>query len=154
MPSSQATPFPHSSDEKQNAMTKKTSLPAWAANLSTPAKAAIGGGLVCVILTIGIFAPYGLLDSLTSPSEIEEPTEIFPTETPQESAVPAELSAAKNEAFLAANAKKDGVKVTSSGLQIRSLKPGSGKHPEPSSKVTIHYTGKLINGKQFAIIDP
>ncbi len=149
MPSSQATQFPHSSDEKQNAMTKKTPLPAWVTNLSTPAKAAIGGGLACLILTIGIFAPGGLLDSLTSPSEVEEPTEIFPSEIPQEAAVPAELSLEKNGAFLAANAKKDGVKLTSSGLQIRTLKPGTGKHPEPSSKVTIHYTGKLINGKQF-----
>lgn len=149
MPSSQATLFPQSSDEKQNAMTKKTSLPAWAANLSTPAKAAIGAGLVCLVLTIGIFAPGGLLDSLTSPSEIDEPAEMIPTEIPQETATPAELSREKNEAFLAANAKKDGVKVTGSGLQIRTLKPGSGKQPVPSSKVTIHYTGKLINGKQF-----
>jgi FKBP-type peptidyl-prolyl cis-trans isomerase FkpA len=63
--------------------------------------------------------------------------------------VPPELSSEKNEAFLTANAKKAGVKVTASGLQIRELKSGSGKQPGPTSKVTVHYTGKLINGKQF-----
>ncbi len=63
--------------------------------------------------------------------------------------MPPELSPEKNEAFLTANAKKAGVKVTSSGLQYRSVKTGSGKQPGPTSKVTVHYTGKLINGKQF-----
>lgn len=63
--------------------------------------------------------------------------------------MPPELSSEKNEAFLTANAKKEGVKVTASGLQIRCVKSGSGKHPGPTSKVTVHYTGKLINGKQF-----
>ena len=63
--------------------------------------------------------------------------------------MPPELSSDKNEAFLTANAKKEGVKVTASGLQIRKLKSGAGKQPGPTSKVTVHYTGKLINGKQF-----
>ena len=61
----------------------------------------------------------------------------------------AELSTEKNEAYLATNAKKDGVKVTSTGLQIKVLKEGAGKQPGPTSKVTVHYTGKLINGKTF-----
>ena len=60
-----------------------------------------------------------------------------------------ELSAEKNKAFLEANAKKEGVKVTASGLQYRVLKAGTGKQPGPTSKVTVHYTGKLINGKTF-----
>jgi FKBP-type peptidyl-prolyl cis-trans isomerase/Domain amino terminal to FKBP-type peptidyl-prolyl isomerase len=127
-------------------MTNKLPSADWVKNLSPTMKAAIGGGAVCLLLTLGIFAPGGLLSSLTGPSEIEAPPpELFPVEQPQESAIPAELSVEKNEAFLAANAKKDGVKVTSSGLHIRSLKSGTGKQPGPDSKVTIHYTGKLIN---------
>ncbi|MEQ1754913.1 MAG: FKBP-type peptidyl-prolyl cis-trans isomerase [Micropepsaceae bacterium] len=118
--------------------------------LSTPVKAALGGGIACLMLSLAIFAPGGLLSALTSPSEIEAPPEDSLTQlNPQEPEMPAELSEEKNEAFLATNAKQDGVKVTPTGLQFRSLKAGTGKQPGPTSKVTVHYTGKLINGKTF-----
>ncbi|MBA61405.1 MAG: hypothetical protein CMJ76_03475 [Planctomycetaceae bacterium] len=55
----------------------------------------------------------------------------------------------EGEAFLAANAKKEGVKVTKSGLQYKVIKAGEGASPKPTSKVTTHYEGKLINGKVF-----
>ena len=50
---------------------------------------------------------------------------------------------------MAANAKKDGVKVTKSGLQVRTIKAGSGKSPGATDSVTVHYTGTFINGKVF-----
>jgi FKBP-type peptidyl-prolyl cis-trans isomerase len=53
------------------------------------------------------------------------------------------------EEFLAANAKKEGVKTTSSGLQYLVLKEGQGKKPAPADKVEVHYHGTLINGKVF-----
>jgi FKBP-type peptidyl-prolyl cis-trans isomerase len=114
-------------------------------------KAVIGAGAACALLTIAIFGPGGFLSALTSPSEIEAPPEDSSISDIQdeEAAVTAELSKEKNEAYLADNAKKDGVSVTSSGLQFRSLKPGTGKAPGPTSVVTVHYTGKLINGKKF-----
>ena len=112
-------------------------------------KAALAGGAVSVVLTIAIFAPGGLLSRLTSPSEIEETVDTLPPTNEQESAVPPELSPEKNEAFLVENGKKEGVKTTATGLQIRVLKPGTGKQPGPTSRVTVHYTGKLINGKVF-----
>ncbi|ENW88628.1 MULTISPECIES: FKBP-type peptidyl-prolyl cis-trans isomerase [Acinetobacter] len=53
------------------------------------------------------------------------------------------------KAFLAENSRKDGVKVTSSGLQYLVLQSGSGKKPKASSKVRVHYEGRLIDGTVF-----
>lgn len=59
------------------------------------------------------------------------------------------LSDAANAAFLAENAKQPGVNTTASGLQIRTLVPGSGKKPGPRQTVTVHYEGKLIDHSIF-----
>ena len=51
--------------------------------------------------------------------------------------------------FLAENAKKEGVKTTSSGLQYKIIKEGNGAVPTDSSKVKVNYKGTLIDGTQF-----
>jgi len=53
------------------------------------------------------------------------------------------------EAFLAANAKKEGVKTTASGLQYKVLKAGKGKSPKATDSVKVHYHGTLIDGSVF-----
>ncbi len=55
----------------------------------------------------------------------------------------------KGEAYLAENAKKEGVKTTPSGLQYKVIKEGTGKQPTTSSTVKVHYRGTLINGTEF-----
>ena len=55
----------------------------------------------------------------------------------------------EGEMFLAENAKKEGVETTSSGLQYKVIKMGTGPKPTLESKVKTHYTGKLIDGKVF-----
>ncbi len=55
----------------------------------------------------------------------------------------------QGEAFLAENAEKEGVRVTESGLQIRTITEGTGESPAATDKVTVHYTGKLIDGTVF-----
>lgn len=52
-------------------------------------------------------------------------------------------------AYLEENAKKEGVTTTTSGLQYRVIKEGDGYKPGPTEKVTVHYAGKLVNGKEF-----
>lgn len=53
------------------------------------------------------------------------------------------------EEYLAANAKKEGVKVTESGLQYTVVKQGDGEKPGPQDRVKVHYTGTLIDGDKF-----
>jgi len=53
------------------------------------------------------------------------------------------------EDFLAANAKKEGVKTLSSGLQYKVLKEGKGKSPKLTDKVTTNYRGTLLDGTEF-----
>lgn len=61
----------------------------------------------------------------------------------------AEDNAKAGAEFLAANAKKEGVKTTPSGLQYIVLKEGKGKKPGPTDEVEVHYHGTLTNGKVF-----
>ena len=42
----------------------------------------------------------------------------------------------------AANAKKEGVKTTASGLQYKVIKPGTGKTPGPKDTVKVHYRAR------------
>ena len=53
------------------------------------------------------------------------------------------------EAFLAANAKKEGVKTTASGLQYKIIKSGKGKSPKATDSVKVHYHGTLVDGTVF-----
>ncbi|WP_213879851.1 FKBP-type peptidyl-prolyl cis-trans isomerase [Pseudomonas sp. dw_358] len=56
---------------------------------------------------------------------------------------------AAGKKFLAENAKKDGVVTTASGLQYQIIKKADGPQPKPTDVVTVHYEGKLIDGKVF-----
>ena len=56
---------------------------------------------------------------------------------------------AEGEAYLAENAKKDGVITTASGLQYTVLKEGTGKSPKATDPVVCHYEGFLTNGTVF-----
>jgi FKBP-type peptidyl-prolyl cis-trans isomerase len=55
----------------------------------------------------------------------------------------------KGKQYRDENAKKEGVTTTPSGLQIQHTKEGTGASPAATSKVKVHYTGKLIDGTVF-----
>ena len=56
----------------------------------------------------------------------------------------------KGAEFLAGNKDKPLVTTTASGLQYEVLTPGSGTvHPTATSKVKVHYEGKLLDGTVF-----
>ncbi|MDA3819726.1 MAG: FKBP-type peptidyl-prolyl cis-trans isomerase, partial [Candidatus Delongbacteria bacterium] len=55
----------------------------------------------------------------------------------------------EGEKFLEANAKREEIKVTESGLQYEVLREGDGEKPGPNSKVKVHYEGTLLDGTVF-----
>jgi len=55
----------------------------------------------------------------------------------------------KSRAYLEANGKKPGVTTTASGLQFEVLQAAEGPKPAATSKVTVHYTGTLIDSTEF-----
>ena len=55
----------------------------------------------------------------------------------------------KGKAFLAENAKKEGIVTLPSGLQYEVITEGNGKKPSATDKVKCHYEGTLIDGTLF-----
>ncbi|MDN4502970.1 FKBP-type peptidyl-prolyl cis-trans isomerase [Alteromonadaceae bacterium BrNp21-10] len=55
----------------------------------------------------------------------------------------------KGQAYLAENAKREGVTVTESGLQYEVLKQGDGPKPTRDDTVKVHYKGTLLDGTEF-----
>lgn len=60
-----------------------------------------------------------------------------------------EAMRASNNAFFEENRKKPQIKETESGLQYEVVVQGSGKSPKPGDQVTVHYSGKLLDGTVF-----
>ena len=55
----------------------------------------------------------------------------------------------EGEEFLAANAKKEDVKVLPSGLQYKVITEGKGRKPGRTDKVKCHYLGTFPDGTKF-----
>ncbi|WP_300300329.1 FKBP-type peptidyl-prolyl cis-trans isomerase [uncultured Muribaculum sp.] len=81
--------------------------------------------------------------------EIKEFFEKMETEQRAAAEKMGEVNAAAGKSFLDENGKRVEVKTTSSGLQYEVLEEGTGKMPSASDSVTVHYTGKLIDGTVF-----
>ncbi len=58
-------------------------------------------------------------------------------------------NSAAGTAYLADNAGKDGVMTTDSGLQYLVLEAADGDKPGATSRVRVHYEGRLIDGTVF-----
>jgi FKBP-type peptidyl-prolyl cis-trans isomerase FkpA len=64
-------------------------------------------------------------------------------------AVKSETAKAAGQAFAEMAAKEEGAALTPSGLVYRELVAGDGASPTAESKVTVHYSGALIDGTVF-----
>ncbi len=60
-----------------------------------------------------------------------------------------EESATAGKKFLEENGKRKEVTTTASGLQYEIVKKADGPQPKPTDVVTVHYEGKLTDGKVF-----
>ena len=101
----------------------------------------------------------GLFDALSereprfSPEEVNELVMELLANAQKENArrrgEQAETNMQEGEEFLAENKAKDGVVETASGLQYIVLEQGEGPSPVAADRVTVHYEGKLLDGKVF-----
>jgi FKBP-type peptidyl-prolyl cis-trans isomerase FklB len=60
-----------------------------------------------------------------------------------------EKNQAESEAFLEANKSKTGIVVLPSGVQYRIIEEGEGARPGLESKVSVHYRGSKMDGREF-----
>jgi len=61
----------------------------------------------------------------------------------------AETNKQEGAAFLERHGKGEGVILLPSGLQYKVLKEGAGRTPGPDDKVSVHYRGMFVDGRQF-----
>jgi len=105
------------------------------------------------ILVQGLRDSYSGGETLMTPEQALEERQKFIEQRQQQLAQQRDQDARINReegaAFLAANAEKEGVQVTESGLQYRVIEAGEGESPDADDRVTVHYRGKLINGVEF-----
>ena len=97
----------------------------------------------------GVAAVYDGLAPKISFDEAKQIINEFFTELQKKQQEQAAAMAAVNEKagqdFLLENGKRVEVKTTPSGLQYEVLKEGDGAQPTAGDRVTVHYTGKLID---------
>lgn len=81
--------------------------------------------------------------------EIKKFFEAMEAEQREAAAKMGEVNEKAGKAFLDENGKRVEVSTTASGLQYEVLQEGTGKQPTAQDQVTVHYTGKLIDGTVF-----
>jgi FKBP-type peptidyl-prolyl cis-trans isomerase len=105
------------------------------------------------VLARGIRDAFAGGTMLITDSELQELRTALQNEIAARNAERAKAIAEKNkkdgDAFLAENRKKEGVKTTTSGLQYKVIKEGTGGSPKATDKVTVHYRGMLTDGTEF-----
>lgn len=87
--------------------------------------------------------------ALLNEKEIAEVMEVFQKDMMAKQMAKADVAKKVGVEFLEANKKKDGVKTTSSGLQYKAIKEGTGPKPKETDTVKVHYRGTLIDGSEF-----
>lgn len=104
-------------------------------------------------LTQGFKDSFGGGKLLLTPEQASQALESFKKEMMSRHESTMKDSSEKNkkegETFLAANAKKEGVKTLPSGLQYKVITAGKGKTPKATDTVKTHYKGTLIDGTEF-----
>lgn len=92
-------------------------------------------------------------ESRLSQEQIQEAVAIVQQQAQEKQLLAQQAVSAKNKAeglaYLEANAKKEGVVVTESGLQYKEVVSGEGEIPTSDKTVVVHYKGTLTDGTEF-----
>ncbi len=80
---------------------------------------------------------------------VEQAQAYLQTYFPKAQEKEAATNKAASEKFMEDNAKKDGIKVTPSGLQYKVITEGTGPKPDSISVVKVNYKGTLADGTEF-----
>lgn len=97
----------------------------------------------------GIQDAFAGQDSRVSPQELNASFAVIRERMQAEAQKKAEAAAGEGRAFLAENAKREGVVTLASGLQYEVLTAGEGSKPGLDDQVRTHYHGTLIDGTVF-----
>lgn len=97
----------------------------------------------------GIRDAFGGVASQVSPEDLNASFAVIRERMQAEAQRKAEAAAGEGKAFLAENAKRDGVTTLASGLQYEILTAGEGAKPTAEDQVRTHYHGTLIDGTVF-----
>jgi FKBP-type peptidyl-prolyl cis-trans isomerase FklB len=97
----------------------------------------------------------GLMDVLENQpprvegQDINNAFQVIQTRLKEQESKNEDSMAAEGVAFLEQNAIRDGVTVTTTGLQYEVITMGDGPKPSATDTVSTHYRGTLINGTEF-----
>jgi len=100
-------------------------------------------------LLLGIEDALANKPSALSDEELEQAFNAMQKEAQTKLAKLGEESLAAGKKFLEENGKRKGVVTTASGLQYEVLKKAEGAKPGTNDVVSVHYEGKLVDGKVF-----
>jgi len=82
-------------------------------------------------------------------AEVQAVAEEQQAELAKKAAADDKVRIEKEKAFLAENAKAEGVTVTESGLQYSVITKADGPKPAATDTVKVHYVGTLVDGTEF-----
>jgi FKBP-type peptidyl-prolyl cis-trans isomerase FklB len=103
------------------------------------------GEIDFTIFNSGFYAGY----TQTQEGNLDNYSQVVRMFDQKQNAVILEKQKKEGEAFLNENAQKEGVIVLPSGLQYKVIKEGNGVSPTSDQTVTVHYTGKTLDGNVF-----
>ncbi len=84
-----------------------------------------------------------------SQEEVQATMEELQSKVQEKQMAQSTVNQEQGQAFLAANGAKDGVVTLDNGLQYKIVTEASGAMPTATDRVTVHYTGTLVDGTKF-----
>lgn len=106
-------------------------------------------GMTLDAVLAGLSDAFAGIDSRVSGEALSASFQVIRERMQAEAQAKAEAAAGEGRAYLAENAKREGVTVLPSGLQFEVPSTGEGAKPSREDTVRTHYHGTLIDGTVF-----